>query len=104
MQLELLTQTVVDFLWIVSRNTAPDELYKILMYYFNQLISELKRNKLNQTKKNRIKKFAELRIRVRVKSLKSPNNTDTTAVTSVRTLDLESRLNLGCLLLKNVSY
>jgi len=36
--------------------------------------------------------------------VKSPNNTDTTAVTSVRTLDLESRLNLGCLLLKNVSY
>ncbi len=101
MQLELLTQTEVDFLWIVSRNTAPDELYKIIMYYFNQLISELKRNKLNQTKKNRIKKFAELRIRVRVKS---PNNTDTTVVTSVRTLDLESRLNLGYLLLKNVSY
>jgi len=100
-QLELLTQTRVDFLWIVSRNTASDELYKIIMYYFNQLISELKRNKLNQTKKNRIKKFAELRIRVRVKS---PNNTDTTAVTSVRTLDLESRLNLGYLLLKNVSY
>ena len=55
MRLERLTQTGVDFLSIVSRDIAPDELYKILMYYFNQLISELKRNKLNQTKKIELK-------------------------------------------------
>ena len=43
-----------------------------------------KKKKLNQIKKQtRIRKFAELRISVLVKS---PNNTDATAVTKVRTL------------------